>query len=91
LFGGVIDYFALMKLSLIIIGQSLNTYKGIDTMGSFEIAWIPQILSQIGTNFFGIFLNNNLELSYNLVTKAMYLVLFLVVIVLVVAQLINLF
>jgi hypothetical protein len=87
---GVICYFVLMKLSLVITGQSLNTYKGIDSMGSFELVRIPQILSQIGNNFFGLFINNNLELSYNLVTKAMYLAMFLVVAVLVVAQLINL-
>lgn len=73
---GVVLYFVCMKLSLMITGQELNSYKGISSMGKLELARIPEILNEIGINFFGIFLNNNMEISYNYITKGMYLVLF---------------
>jgi len=73
---GVALYFVCMKLSLMLTGQELNTYKGISSMGRLELARIPEILKVIGANFFGIFLNNNMEISYNYITKGMYLVLF---------------
>jgi hypothetical protein len=81
---GVVIYFALMKLSLALTHQSLNTYKGISSMGAFKISRIPDIFRQIWINFFGVFLNNNLEISYNIVTKFMYLVLMILTIYLLV-------
>lgn len=72
---GVLLYFACTKLSLFITGQELASYKGISTMGKMELSRIPAILKTIGVNFFGIFLNNNMEISYNYITKGMYLVL----------------
>lgn len=64
-----------MKLSLLITGQELSSYKGINSMGRLELSRIPEICRTIGVNFFGIFLNNNLEISYNFITKGMYLIL----------------
>lgn len=75
---GVCVYFVFMKFSLWIAHQSLNTYKGLDSMGKFSLSRIPEIGKNIFVNFFGIFLNNNLEISYNLITKGMYLALFIV-------------
>jgi hypothetical protein len=88
---GLVLYLILMKLSLFIMGQSLSSYKGFDSMGSFRLSRITEILSLIGTNFFGVFINNNLEISYNLITKAMYFVLFVIDIILVIGQVIRLF
>jgi hypothetical protein len=87
---GVSVYFVCMKLSLMITGQSLNTYKGISSMGSFDISRLPEIFRTIGVNFFGVFLNNNLEISYNLITKVMYLVLMIITALLVIARIIGL-
>lgn len=84
LFAGVVVYFIAMKLSLLVTHQSLNTYKGLDSMGKFSLSRIPDIFRTILVNFFGVFLNNNLEISYNLITKIMYLILFVVVLLLVV-------
>ena len=87
--GGIV-YFALMRISLAITHQSLNTYKGLDSMGQFSLSRIPEIFESIFANFFGVFLNNNLEISYNLITKGMYFVLFIVVFLLVIQLISNL-
>ena len=79
---GVVFYFVCMKLSLLITRQQLSQYKGVSTMGRLELSRIPKILKTIGVNFFGVFLNNNLEISYNYITKGMYLVLFVLTTVL---------
>lgn len=79
---GAVLYFVLMELSLILAKQSLNTYKGLDSMGKFSITRIQEIGKNIWTNFFGVFINNNLEISYNFMTKVMYFILFMVVAVL---------
>lgn len=73
---GVLLYFGCMKLSLAFTGQELTTYKGISSMGRLELSRIPEIVKTIGVNFFGIFLNNNMEISYNYIIKGMYFVLF---------------
>jgi hypothetical protein len=80
-----------MKISLAVTGQTLNTYKGISSMGSFDVSRIPDIFSKIVINFFGIFLNNNIEISYNLVTKVMFLVLHIISISFVILQTVRLF
>lgn len=72
---GTLLYFICMKLSLALTGQELTAYKGISSMGKLELSRLPEILKTIGVNFFGIFLNNNMEISYNYLTKGMYLVL----------------
>jgi hypothetical protein len=90
LVAGVVVYFCCMKISLLITGQSLNSYKGISSMGNFDISRFPEIFRTIGVNFFGIFLNNNLELSYNLITKVMYLVLMIISASLLVARIMRL-
>lgn len=73
---GVGCYFVLMKLSLAVTGQQLTAYKGISSMGKFSLSQIPKLAETIFHNFFCIFLNNNLEISYNFITKGMYLLLF---------------
>lgn len=72
---GVMLYFLCMKLSLAITGQELTSYKGISSMGKMELSRIPEILHTISVNFFGLFRNNNMEISYNYITKGMYFVL----------------
>lgn len=79
----VIMYYICMKVSLAAAGQSLTAYKGISSMGSFSLSRIPEIIRLIGHNFFGVFINNNLEISYNLITKGMYFVLFAICAVLI--------
>lgn len=88
---GAVIYFVFMKLSLWITHQSLNTYKGLDSMGKFSLSRIPEIGKNIFVNFFGIFLNNNLEISYNLITKGMYFVLFIVTGILVIRLIYHLY
>ncbi|MCD8039734.1 MAG: glucosyltransferase domain-containing protein [Lachnospiraceae bacterium] len=87
---GVLMYFGCMKLSLFLTGQELSAYKGISSMGRLDFSRIPQICRMIGVNFFGIFLNNNLELSYNYITKGMYLILMAACAVLIVGLLLSL-
>lgn len=72
---GTLLYFVCMRLSLLITGQELTAYKGINSMGRLELSRIPEICKTIGVNFFGIFRNNNMEISYNYITKGMYLIL----------------
>lgn len=75
LISGIVVYFICMKLSLAITGQILNDYKGLSNMGQFDFSRIGEIVQTIWRNFFCIFMNNNMEISYNLVTKIMYFVL----------------
>lgn len=86
---GVGCYFILMKLSLAVTGQQLTEYKGISSMGKLSLSRIPELMKIIFQNFFCIFLNNNLEISYNLITKGMYLFLLLLSSVLIIWLLIQ--
>lgn len=90
LISGIILYFIFMKLSLFLTGQELRAYKGISSMGQFELSRIPEIIKTIGINFFGIFLNNNMEISYNYITKAMYFVLLVMSAVLIIKLFVSL-
>ena len=83
LFAGTVVYFVAMKFSLLVTHQRLNTYKGLNSMGKISLDRIPKIFHTIFENFFGVFLNNNLEISYNLITKGMYFALFVVVLILI--------
>lgn len=73
---GTVVYFICMKLSLLLTGQELNSYKGISSMGKIELARLPEIFRTIAVNFFGIFFHNNMEISYSYLIKGMYLVLY---------------
>ncbi len=75
---GVVCYFIFVKLSLAVTGQELTVYKGISSMGRMNLSRIPEIIKLILHNYFGVFLNNNLEISYNFITKGMYLSLFII-------------
>lgn len=77
LVAGVI-YYLIMKLSLYLTHQELASYKGMDSMGSLSIEGIQNFINTILTDFFGIFLNNNLELSYSIILKGMYSILFII-------------
>lgn len=74
---GFIIYYVLVKISLIITNQQLASYKGTGQMGMISVSQIPQIFSQILTNGLGIFANNNLELSYNILLKTGYAILYI--------------
>lgn len=76
---GVI-YLVVMKLSLKITGQELDSYKGVNEMGTFSLELLKKFKEIIKNDFFGIFLNNSLEISHNYVLKIMYLVLYVFII-----------
>lgn len=73
--GGVL-YVVITRISLAVTNQELTDYKGIDTIGKFSGLSFLEFFRNIGKDFFGLAYNNNLELSYNYVTKFMYLFLF---------------
>lgn len=73
---GVILYFIVTKLTLLVTGQELTHTKGIDTMGQFDVSRVSEIVGIIFRNIIGVFCRNDLEISYNYVTKLMYLLLF---------------
>lgn len=75
---GVACYFILMRLSLAITGQELTAYKGISSMGKISLSRILELINIICNNYFGVFLNNNLEISYNFIAKGMYFLLFII-------------
>lgn len=75
---GVVCYFILMRLSLALTGQELTEHKGISSMGRFNFSRVPELIKIIVHNYFGVFLNNDLEISYNFITKGMYLFLFII-------------
>ena len=67
--GGIL-YIVLTRISLIVTNQELAEYRGV---GSIQGGFIRSIFE----DFFGLVCNNHLELSYNTVTKCMYLFLFI--------------
>lgn len=74
---GSLFYLIITKISLAVTRQELADYKGVSTIGSFSLIRLLDFIKGIFRNFFGLACNNNLELSYNHVTKCMYLFLFL--------------
>lgn len=75
---GVVIYYILMKLSLMVTGQELADYKGTGQMGNISISLLPQIVTKMFTDGFGVVFNNNLEISYNLLLKVGYAMLYIV-------------
>ncbi len=73
--GGAL-YLIITKISLAVTNQELADYKGIDTIGNYSGVPFSELVKNIFCDFFGLAFNNNLELSYNYVTKLMYLFLF---------------
>jgi len=69
-------YLIITRISLAVTKQELADYRGIDTIGSFSDFSLCEFVKTIVKDFFGLAYNNNLELSYNFVTKFMYLFLF---------------
>lgn len=82
LIAGVVVYYIIMRLSLIVTNQELADYKGTGQMGQVSMSLIPQILQSIFTDGLGVIVNNNIEISYNLLLKVGYMALFLVDIIL---------
>ncbi len=76
LLSGGVCYLLITKISLAVTNQELADYKGIDTIGNFSGVPFSEMIKKIFLDFFGLAYNNNLELSYNYVTKLMYLFLF---------------
>lgn len=75
---GVLLYYAIMKLSLVVTKQQLADYKGVGQMGALSVSMLPNLFKNIVNNGFGIIVNNNLEISYNLLLKVGYAWLYLV-------------
>ena len=86
---GVVLYYIIMKLSLIITHQQLADYKGVSRMGLFSVESIKSVLRAIVFNCFGAIWNNNIEISYNIVLKAGYLISNLVILFCVFAKVIR--
>lgn len=78
LLGGVILYGIITGISLKVTGQSLTSYKGINEMGRFSFSGMIQMLKNMICNGLGVFVNNNLEISYNLLLKMGYLLLMII-------------
>lgn len=83
---GVGIYFLVMKLSLLILDQTLYDYKGINEIGSISVLNIIQALSSALKGFFFIYINNDLELTPNLLLKIIYFLLYLFVVIFVIKQ-----
>ena len=64
----------------------MTDYKGIDSIGSLSDFRVSAFIKVILNDFFGLAYNNHLELSYNYVTKLMYLFLFILLGVLIIAS-----
>ncbi len=69
---GVAIYLVITKISLIVTGQELADYKGVNSMGSLSGFRFSEFIETVLYDFLGLAYNNNLELSYNYVTKFMY-------------------
>lgn len=74
---GVASYYLILRLFLVVRGEQLSSYKGVSSFGGLSTDRIPEIIKQIVSNTYGVFTGNRLEISYNLLTKGMYLVLLL--------------
>lgn len=73
---GSVFYLIITKISLVLTKQELTEYKGVNEIGRFSLSHFSQFVTGIFNDFFGMACNNNLELSYNAVTKWMYLFVF---------------
>lgn len=78
---GVLLYYVIMKASLAVTHQELADYKGVSGMGFLSLENIKNLFNAIIFNGFGAIWNNNLEISYNLVLKAGYLISTLVLLI----------
>ena len=80
---GVVIYYVIMKLSLVVTNQQLADYKGTGQMGNISLTLVPQMISKMLTDGLGVMFNNNLEISHNLLLKAGYAVLYFIDVVIV--------
>lgn len=83
---GVVVYYVIMKVSLVVTHQQLADYKGTGQMGIISLSLVPQMISKMFTDGLGVMFNNNLEISYNLVLKAGYAALYLVDVIVVIVS-----
>jgi hypothetical protein len=67
-----------MKISLMVTGQQIADYKGLNSMGVLSIDMLPELLKRIVRDGLGVAFNNNLEISYGLLLKLGYLFLYVV-------------
>ena len=56
--GGMLTYFALLKISLCYYGKELNNYQGIDNMGKLNIQELPDLLTRTFLQFLKIPVKN---------------------------------
>lgn len=73
--GGIL-YVVITGISLAVTNQKMTDYRGVGASGSSFRSRFYEFIKNIFCDFFGLAYNNNLELSYNYVTKFMYLFLF---------------
>lgn len=77
LVGSIILYGIITELTLLITGQQLASYRGLDNVGTISIEKIGLIIKEIFTCFASLCLGNDYELSYNVLLKAGYTIAFL--------------
>lgn len=75
--GSIILYGIITELTLLITGQQLASYRGLDNVGTISIEKIGLIIKEIFTCFASLCLGNDYELSYNVLLKAGYTIAFL--------------
>ena len=77
LVGSIILYGIITELTLLITGQQLASYRGLDNVGTISIEKIGLIIKEIFTCFASLCLGNDYELSCNVLLKAGYTIAFL--------------
>lgn len=76
LVGSIILYGIITELTLLITGQQLASYRGLDNVGTFSIEKIGLIIKEIFSCFASLCLSNDYELSYNVLLKVGYVIAF---------------
>jgi hypothetical protein len=87
--GGIL-YYVIMKLSLLVTSQQLADYKGVSQLGTVSFGMIPDIIGKMVSNGLGVAVNNNLEISSNILLKAGYGFLYLSDIIMLVVSFMHL-
>lgn len=87
--GGAL-YYVIMKLSLVVTSQQLADYKGVSQLGTVSFGMIPDIIGKMVSNGLGVAVNNNLEISSNILLKAGYGFLYLSDIIMLVVSFMHL-
>ena len=84
LFFGIIFYFVVVRLTLILAGYELMSYMGIDEMGRISISSIPHSLRQAYISIFLFFIKDNYGLHWSFMPLFFFITFFMSVIIFVV-------